>query len=164
MRHLKLGVAMATVATAATLALGATVLSGEQAKDTSATNRSAVSSTGGTVDVQPAAVVQGLAANGDPDSHPRAVTRHGCPAGAVCVYPRNKGWNGDRPSLVFFSFGAHNLSNQFGVHRVLNNQTGNAIARTCTARNGGGCLGALHAGRFINPNLTPIDSILLARR
>lgn len=159
MRHLKLGVAMATVATAATLAVGATVLSGEQAKDTTA-SRSAASSTGGSVDAQPAAFLQG----GDPDSHPRAVTRHGCPAGAVCVYPLNKGWNGDRPSLVFFSFGAHNLSNQFGIHRVLNNQTGNAIARTCTARNGGGCLGALHAGRFINPNLTPIDSILLARR
>ncbi|ARH89491.1 MULTISPECIES: hypothetical protein [Streptomyces] len=89
---------------------------------------------------------------------------HGCPSGAVCVYPQNAGWNGDRPSLAFYSYGAHNLSNQVGQHYVLNNQTGGATARTCTGYNGtGDCQGYLWAGYYIDKDLTPINSILLVR-
>ncbi|MET9296616.1 hypothetical protein [Streptomyces sp. NPDC003077] len=88
---------------------------------------------------------------------------HGCPSGAVCVYPQNAGWNGDRPSLVFYSYGAHNLSNQYGQHYVANNQTGGATARTCTGYNGTGCEGYLYPGTFIDKDMTPINSIVLVR-
>ncbi|MCC7371422.1 MAG: hypothetical protein IT306_23590 [Chloroflexi bacterium] len=88
--------------------------------------------------------------------------RHGCPAGAVCVYP-NASWNGDRPSLVFWSYGAHNLSNQIGEKRVFNNQVDGAVARTCTGFDGKGCQGFLHTPRFIDVDLTPINSIVLDR-
>lgn len=89
---------------------------------------------------------------------------HGCPSGAVCVYPQNAGWNGDRPSLTFYSYGAHNLSNQVGQHYVLNNQTGGATARTCTGYNGtGDCQGYLGAGYYVDKDLTPINSIVLVR-
>lgn len=59
-----------------------------------------------------------------------AGTVYGCPYGAVCVYPENAGWNGSHPSLIFYSYGAHNLSNQLGRHYVLNNQYG-ALAYFC---------------------------------
>ncbi|MGI5466384.1 hypothetical protein [Streptomyces sp. CA-132043] len=84
--------------------------------------------------------------------------------GAVCVYPQNAGWNNDRPSLVFYSYGAHNLSNQVGQHYVLNNQTGGATARTCTGYNGtGDCQGFIQPGYYVDKDLTPINSILLVR-
>src|SRR5262245_37454992 len=69
-------------------------------------------------------------------------TWEGCPAGAVCVYPEGAGFNGGRPSHAFFSYGAHNLQNQFGRHIVSNNQVDGARARTCTGFNGtGDCQG-----------------------
>ncbi len=49
-------------------------------------------------------------------------TIHGCPSGAVCIYPQNAGWNNDKPSFEFFSYGAHNLSNQVGRHYVLSTE------------------------------------------
>ncbi|MFI9029560.1 hypothetical protein [Streptomyces sp. NPDC053560] len=95
---------------------------------------------------------------------PAAGSLRGCPSGAVCVYPQNAGWNNDRPSLVFYSYGAHNLSNQVGQHYVLNNQTGGATARTCTGYNGtGDCQGFIQPGYYVDKDLTPINSILLVR-
>ena len=61
-----------------------------------------------------------------------AGTVHGCQSGYVCIYPQNAGWNGDRPSLRFYTYGAHNLSNQFGTHRMLNNQYGGAWVVLCS--------------------------------
>ena len=90
-----------------------------------------------------------------------AGTYEGCPYGYVCVYPEGTGWNGGHPSLLFYTYGAHNLSNQFGVHRVFNNQSGGATARTCTGYNGTGCQGYLTAYSYIDKNLTPINSITL---
>jgi hypothetical protein len=84
----------------------------------------------------------------------------GCAYGAVCIYP-NAGWNGGRPSLAFYSFGAHNIYGQTGVHRVFNNQTGKATARTCTGYNGTGCQGYLMPYTYIDKDLTPIYSITL---
>jgi len=86
---------------------------------------------------------------------------HGCPDGAVCIYPRNAGWNNDRPSHVYWSYGYHNLSNQYGIHRIYNWQTGGATARTCTGYNGTGCQGYLVPGQYIDKDLTPINSITL---
>lgn len=101
-------------------------------------------------------------------------TVHGCAFGYVCVYPQGKGWNGDVPSLRFFTYGGHNLSNQLGYHYVLNNQQ-NALAIFCSSY--GGCatastakyqIGGLawdwdesHAqgDSWANVNLTPVNSI-----
>jgi hypothetical protein len=47
------------------------------------------------------------------------------------------------------------------VHRVFNNQSGGATARTCTGYNGTGCQGYLTAYSYIDKNLTPINSITL---
>jgi hypothetical protein len=88
-----------------------------------------------------------------------AATFQGCPDGYVCVYPQNKGYNGGVPSLRFFTYGPHNLSNQFGTHRVLNNQTGGAIALFCNGFNGVDCPTYLPAGWVVDINLTPINSI-----
>ncbi|GAB6902826.1 hypothetical protein [Kineosporia succinea] len=90
-----------------------------------------------------------------------AATSHGCPDGYVCMYP-SAGWNNDVPQAKWYTYGAHNLSNVLGTHRLFNNQTGGAIARTCTGYNGTGCEGALGAGWYIDKNMTPINSVLLA--
>ncbi|MCW2755872.1 MAG: hypothetical protein JWQ32_3283 [Marmoricola sp.] len=104
-----------------------------------------------------------------------ATAVHGCPSGAFCIYPQNAGWNGDRPSVELWSYGPHNLSNEYGHHYVLNNQyndpQGNpVIAVLCTGVNGTGCSGATYyqysrstsAGvSWGNPDLTPINSVIL---
>ncbi|MFD7026915.1 hypothetical protein ACFWAR_02625 [Streptomyces sp. NPDC059917] len=108
----------------------------------------------------------GLAASVAPTAVASATaSSHGCPSGAVCIYPQNAGWNNDHPdpNNIFYSYGAHNLSNQEGQHYVYNNQTGGATARTCLGYNGVNCEGYLGAGYFIDKNLTPINSIVLVR-
>lgn len=85
-------------------------------------------------------------------------TYAGCPYGAVCIYP---GASFSGTPLKYYSYGAHNLSNQYGVHRVFNNQYGGAIMRTCTGYSGTGCQGVLSQYRYIDKNLTPINSIVL---
>jgi hypothetical protein len=66
--------------------------------------------------------------------------------------------------LRFYTYGAHNLSNQFGVHRVFNRQYGGAWASLCGGYNGGGGLqGVLGAGYSYDFNLTPVNSIVLSR-
>lgn len=88
--------------------------------------------------------------------------QRGCPAGAVCVYP-NAGWNNDHPSLVFWSYGAHNLSGQVGRKRIFNNQIEKAMARTCSGYDGKDCLGYLFAGESADYDFTPINSVVLLR-
>lgn len=86
----------------------------------------------------------------------------GCPSGAVCIYP-NASWNGGRPSHVFYSYGGHNLSNQYGVHRVFNNQTGGATASFCWKYNGQDCRSWIPSWYYTDIDLTPINSIRLNR-
>ncbi|GAB2607795.1 hypothetical protein GCM10027168_45920 [Streptomyces capparidis] len=86
----------------------------------------------------------------------------GCPHGAVCVYPQDQN-PAVRPSLVFRTYGAHNLSNQFGNHWVLNNQYGGATASLCTGRDGAGCGDRIAESRGVYADLTPINSITLYR-
>ncbi len=88
---------------------------------------------------------------------------YGCPYGAVCIY------NGSTPSTgierggVYWSYGPHNLSNQFGYHYVVNNQYGGAWVETCTGYNGTGdgetIIFAAPYGDSLY--LTPINSIVL---
>lgn len=94
---------------------------------------------------------------------PAAGTQEGCPYGYVCIYPQNAGWNGGHPESngKYFHYGAYNLHNQFGTHRLFNNQSGVAVARTCTGYNGQGCQGNLNPNNYIDVNLTPINSIVL---
>jgi hypothetical protein len=88
-------------------------------------------------------------------------TWEGCPAGAVCIYPEGAGFNNGRPSHAFFSYGAHDLENQFGTHYIINNQVDGAKARTCTGFDGAGCEGFMNPQTVLIKDLTPINSIVL---
>jgi hypothetical protein len=91
-----------------------------------------------------------------------ATTVQGCPSGAVCIYPQNAGWNGGHPSLIFYSYGYHNLTNQFGTHRFYNHQTGGASAYGCSGFGGTGqMLFGGDAGGWSDQNFTPANSVVL---
>ncbi|MQS16786.1 hypothetical protein F7Q99_39695 [Streptomyces kaniharaensis] len=86
----------------------------------------------------------------------------GCPWGAVCVYPQGQD-PAVSPSEVFWSYGAHNLSNQFGSHWVLNNQSGGAHARLCRGSGGVDCVYDMAAQNGVWFDLGPVNSITLDR-
>ncbi|MFD9728555.1 hypothetical protein [Streptomyces sp. NPDC059072] len=88
---------------------------------------------------------------------------HGCPSGAVCIYPRDAGWNNDRPSNVYWD-GVYKLYNQVGMHFVVNNQTDGWVDRICYDSYGSSC------DSYVQPpgttwwvDLTPMNSIKLSR-
>ncbi|MER7640514.1 MULTISPECIES: hypothetical protein [unclassified Streptomyces] len=88
----------------------------------------------------------------------------GCPSGAVCIYgegvvPKDN----PHPTDVYYSYGAHNLSNQFGQHWILNNQTGGATASLCNGSNGTNCTDTIAQDTGLLRNFTPINSITLNR-
>lgn len=87
----------------------------------------------------------------------------GCPYGAVCIYPRDAGFNNGHPSDVYYSYGAHNLSGQLGQHIVLNNQSGGATMHFCNGYNGTDCVSEMNANTYTNWNLTPTNSLTLDR-
>src|SRR5512143_3515740 len=92
----------------------------------------------------------------------RIFPHHGCPDGAVCIYPQNAGWAGDHPSNFYYSYGYHNLSNQYGIHRVLNWQYGGAKAKFCRGYGGTNCYSfVLTARSYVDVKLTPVNSIVL---
>ncbi|MDP9092102.1 MAG: hypothetical protein M3N95_03950 [Actinomycetota bacterium] len=89
-------------------------------------------------------------------------TIEGCPSGYACLYPQNAGWNGGHPSFMFYTYGYHNLTNQFGTHRTFNNQTGGASMYGCSGYGGSGTLlWGNNAGGWSDQNLTPTDSVVL---
>lgn len=98
-----------------------------------------------------------------PSAVPASGTYEGCPYGDVCIYP-NASWNGGHPQSSqgeFFYFGCYDLVNQFGVHRVFNNQYGGA---TVTLYYGSGCTDSyftIDQYTYSDVNLTPIYSISL---
>lgn len=93
---------------------------------------------------------------------------HGCPYGAVCIYPANTGWNGDRPKYAFYSYAGHNISNEYGTHRVADNQYGAHSVGECAGYNGTGGLANVYgviadgapryAPVYWDGNLTPVNS------
>jgi hypothetical protein len=90
---------------------------------------------------------------------------HGCPYGAVCIYPEGRGLNDDRPEPggIYFSYGAHNLRNQLHSHTIVNNQYGGARYALCTRYGGfGWCTKLVAPGRADPYDLTPYNSIVLA--
>ncbi|GAB1694792.1 hypothetical protein [Krasilnikovia sp. M28-CT-15] len=93
-----------------------------------------------------------------------ATTVQGCRAGYVCIYPKNS-WNGGHPFYQFLTYGAHNISNQYGMHRIFNNQTGGAKVYVCAGRNGTKCYTpGQPAFTYMDINLTPINSVKLASK
>ena len=49
----------------------------------------------------------------------------GCPYGAVCIY-NPAGEATHTPEHVYWSYGKHQLYNEFGPHYIVNNQSGGA--------------------------------------
>lgn len=94
---------------------------------------------------------------------PSGGTYQGCPYGYVCIYPRDAGWNGGHPSLKYYTYGAHNLSGQYGNHYVFNNQSGGASVTLDKGYNGASPVFDLNAYSVTNYNLTPINSVTLIR-
>jgi hypothetical protein len=92
-----------------------------------------------------------------------AGTKYGCPYGAVCIYPQNAELTaGPEPGGIYYSYGPHNLVNQYGYHIIYNNQYGGAGFKVCLDYNGGRCSGVARAtGPYPPYNLTPINSIVL---
>lgn len=92
-----------------------------------------------------------------------AATIHGCPAGNVCIYPQGAGWNNDHPSNTYYYYGCYKLYNQYGTHRVFNNQTGYATTSGYKSSNcGTGFVYYLsYGGVWDDINLTPVNSIEL---
>ena len=83
--------------------------------------------------------------------------RSGCPSGNVCVYPDTTE-NGS--PMTYYRYGSYNFSNVFGNRLIINNQTGGAGFRLCTAYGGQNCGARKGPGRYIE-NLSPINSILV---
>lgn len=97
-------------------------------------------------------------------------TVRGCPSGYACIYPRDKGWNNNSPSNKYYTYGCHRLYDQYGTHRVFNNQTGGAyvlLFKTSDCSGTGIVLPYpissryLSAGRSVDVDLTPINAIYL---
>ncbi len=90
-------------------------------------------------------------------------TVQGCPRGAVCIYPANKGYNHGHPEAggIFWSRGPHNLKGQYGVHRVLNNQYGGWYVTLNKGSGGSHPAFRINEFYYTDYNLTPINSITL---
>ncbi|KUM87760.1 MULTISPECIES: hypothetical protein [Streptomyces] len=87
---------------------------------------------------------------------------YGCPYGAVCIYNNADPTSGIESGGVYWAYGPHNLSNQFGDHYVLNNQYDDAWVELCTGYNGTGRgESIISAGWGFVENLSPINSIAL---
>lgn len=90
-----------------------------------------------------------------------------CPYGAVCIYPEGKNPttnSGVYPESngIFYSYGYHNLSNQYNNHYIVDNQYGSAWDFECSGYNGTGKVlgnGPHHSAGW--ENLTPVNSVVL---
>ncbi|MFF2011882.1 hypothetical protein ACFVWY_22755 [Streptomyces sp. NPDC058195] len=91
-----------------------------------------------------------------------AATIHGCPSGAVCLYP-NGSWANDKPTYIFYSYGVHKIYNQVGTKRIYNHQTGGATARNCYDAAGNNCGGYQKADTYADYDYTPYNSIRLVK-
>ncbi|MGW6016264.1 hypothetical protein [Streptomyces sp. NPDC055210] len=92
-----------------------------------------------------------------------ADTYYGCPSGAVCIYNTADPNSGIQDGGIYWAYGAHNLSNQFGDHYVVNNQYGGAWVELCTGYNatGRGTTVIFGSPYGTVSNLSPINSIFL---
>ena len=104
-------------------------------------------------------------------------TDHGCPAGAVCLYtndPSGAKYVNGQPTYVFFSYGAHNISNAYGIGEWEDNQNGGKGIGSylCSGSNGTGVVtyngsrsGPNHPPTYVDAftdvNFTPVNSVKL---
>ena len=100
--------------------------------------------------------------------YPTGRPGHGCPSGAVCVYPTSTTFNtGPETHGKYYSYGYHNLHDQIGTHLVYDNQYSvggaNAGATFCGEYDGRGgpSLALTHTGAWTDMKLTYINSITL---
>jgi hypothetical protein len=84
----------------------------------------------------------------------------GCDEGYACIYP-NASWNNGVIEHGYYTYGVHQLYNEYNVHRVFNNQTGGATIRLCVNRDGTNCTSKILPWNFTDINLTPYNSIRL---
>ncbi|MFD5408819.1 hypothetical protein [Streptomyces nojiriensis] len=84
----------------------------------------------------------------------------GCLSGQACIYPQDA--VPVTPSLRFSRAGTYNLSNQYGWHWVLNNQTANWKFRLCTGWNGTGNCTNIPVDQWVAVDLTPINSVIVS--
>lgn len=87
---------------------------------------------------------------------------NGCPSGAVCVYSED-GWYNADPEHIYTAYGAHELHNEFGGHYVFNNQHSQATFTLCADKQGKDCRPPWESGHALLADLTPVNSIKLAR-
>jgi hypothetical protein len=90
---------------------------------------------------------------------PGAQAATACPSGAVCIRETN---GSILNKNIFYSYGAHNLSNVTGVRVVVNSQTGGAGFQECLGYNGTNCSPVYRAtGDYAPIDYTPINSLVL---
>ncbi|MET8977464.1 hypothetical protein ABZX85_17775 [Streptomyces sp. NPDC004539] len=94
-------------------------------------------------------------------SAPAASAATPCPSGAVCI----RETDGSILSRnIFYSYGAHNLSNVTGYRVLVNSQTGGAGFQVCFGYNGVNCSEvARETGEYAPYDMTPINSVVLVR-
>lgn len=97
------------------------------------------------------------AAEGDPS----AQATNGCPNGAVCLY-NPAGWDAGTPEHVYWSYGVHQLYDEYGTHHVFNNQHSGASMELCGTREPAQCGAPWVPGVVVTQDLTPVNSIRLA--
>ncbi|WP_395294280.1 hypothetical protein ACF9IK_12425 [Kitasatospora hibisci] len=91
-----------------------------------------------------------------------ATDLYGCPSGAVCIYARDQPAGSGTLTDTYWSAGAHNLSDHYGWHWVVNNRHGGAGATLCHRFDGGDCTGpTIPAGSWVAADLGPVHSIRL---
>ncbi|MFJ9909313.1 hypothetical protein ACIRVK_41955 [Streptomyces sp. NPDC101152] len=90
---------------------------------------------------------------------PSAQAATACPSGAFCI----RETNGTILSKnIFYSYGAHNLSNVTGYRVLVNSQTGGAGFQLCYGYNGTNCSEVDRVtGEFDPYDMTPINSVVL---
>lgn len=84
----------------------------------------------------------------------------GCNLGYVCLYP-NASWNGGIPEHRYYNYGVYKLYDEFGPHRLFNNQTGGATTRLCKNSDGTNCTSKLSPWTYWDIDMTPYNSIRL---
>jgi hypothetical protein len=113
-----------------------------------------------------AATPGATAISGQPSAALTGSALYHCPYGAVCIYPQNVDPRGGahypESNGIFYSYGYHNLSNQYGWHYIVDNQYGGAWDYECSGYNGTGTVLEIGAeqswGRLW---MDPINSIVL---
>lgn len=92
---------------------------------------------------------------------PSASAATPCPSGAVCLREPN---GTIQNKNIWYSYGAHNLSNVTGNKVLINNQTGGAGFQICKGYNGTNCYPVQrYVGEYASYDFTPINSIVLVR-